>query len=187
MEREKFYEEYAYVLDFPVYGKEGTKPQYRGGIAQVIGEKRMTLLEVFIKEDVSLIPLTRVSVGKDNRREVLHITGRIGYKELTMAARNELQPAVQKIIMACEQEFVDFFNTSPPISSRMHSLALIPGVGKKYVQIILRERDRGQFKSFAELQERTGLPNPVKLVARRIVEKELAETPRYRLFTRSWA
>jgi len=65
----------------------------------------------------------------------------------------------------------------------MHALELLPGIGKRYMIEILNARDKKVFENYEELQKRTGIPDPAKLVARRIVE-ELAEDAKYRIFTR---
>jgi len=66
----------------------------------------------------------------------------------------------------------------------MHALELIPGIGKKYMWQIINERERKPFESFDDLQKRANIPNPAKLVAKRVLE-ELAGESKYRLFTRS--
>ncbi|NIW13904.1 MAG: DUF655 domain-containing protein, partial [Candidatus Thorarchaeota archaeon] len=64
------------------------------------------------------------------------------------------------------------------------ALELIPGIGKKYMWQILDERDRKPFKNFEDLQQRANMPNPAKLLAKRILE-ELAGESKHRLFTRA--
>jgi len=49
---------------------------------------------------------------------------------------------------------------------------------------ILDEREKSPFKSFEDLQQRVNIPNPAKLITKRILE-ELAEKSKYGLFTRS--
>jgi putative nucleotide binding protein len=71
------------------------------------------------------------------------------------------------------------------ITPRMHSLELIPGIGKKYMWAILQAREQKPFGSFKEIQERTGIPGPIKLISKRIMEELLVTDPKYRLFTRS--
>lgn len=180
---EKRYEEHAYVLDYLPHGRPGTRPYRAGALVQVVGEELFTLLEAVVKEGLVLKPLDRVYVGKDTRDRVTYIIGRIGYEELTTAARMELAPAVEKIVLNREKWFIDFFNTAQAITPRMHSLELIPGIGKKYMWQILNEREKRPFKSFEDLQQRANLPNPAKLIAKRILE-ELAGQSKYRLFTR---
>jgi putative nucleotide binding protein len=66
----------------------------------------------------------------------------------------------------------------------MHALELIPGIGKKYMWQIINERERKPFESFADLQTRASVPNPTKLIAKRVLE-ELEGESKYRLFTRA--
>ncbi|MCS7120161.1 MAG: DUF655 domain-containing protein [Nitrososphaerota archaeon] len=184
-EMRQLYEENALVLDYLPFGKPGTGGKFRSGpIVQMIGENYFTLLEANVKAGVILKPLDRVYVGKEARKEISYILGRIGYDELTANARSELENAIEKIILSREREFVNFFNTAQPITPRMHALELIPGIGKKYMWNIINERERQPFQSFDDLQRRVNIPNPAKLITKRIIE-ELSEQSKYRLFTRS--
>ena len=180
---EKRYEEHAYVLDYLPHGRPGTRPYRAGALVQVVGEDFFTLLEAVVKEGLILKPLDRVYVGKNTRDRVTYIIGRIDYEELTTAARMELPTAVEKIVINREKWFIDFFNTAQAITPRMHALELIPGIGKKYMWQILGEREKRPFQSFEDLQQRANLPNPAKLIVKRILE-ELGGQSKYRLFTR---
>jgi len=182
---EKRYEEYAYVLDFLPHGRPGGRQSYRAGaLVQVIGKEYFTLLEAIAREGVVLEPSQRVYVGKDARNQITYIIGRIGYNELTTTAKTELPTVVEKIVLNRESWFVNFFDTAQAITPRMHALELIPGIGKKYMWQIINERERNSFKSFKDLQQRTNIPDPVKLVAKRVLE-ELSEESKYRFFTRA--
>ena len=186
---EKRYEEYAYVLDFLQHGKPGFRPTGRAGyragaLIQCVGEEFFTLLEALVKEELILKPGDRVYVGKDARQEVTYIIGRIGYEELTASAKAEVQSVVNKIVTNREKWFVNFFNTTRAITPRMHALELIPGIGKKYMWQVINERTKKPFESFEDLQKRTELPNPVKLITKRVME-ELEGDSKYRLFTRA--
>ncbi len=181
---EKRYEEYAYVLDYLSHGRPGSRPGYRAGaLVQVAGEEYFTLLEAIAKEGVMLKTYERVYVGKDAREEITYIIGRISYDELTTNAKMELPTVVEKIVVNRENWFVIFFNTAHAITPRMHALELIPGIGKKYMWQILDEREKKPFQSFDDLQQRANMPNPAKLIAKRILE-EMAGESKYRLFTR---
>jgi putative nucleotide binding protein len=184
MERPKIYENAAYILDFPVQNPvHPPRQRYQGPVAHVIGEEHFTLLEVLLDVKAKVQTLDRVTIAKEGRREVAFIFGRIGYSDLTGAAKSELQPAIRKIIQAREEYFVRFFNTSPPISSRMHTLELIPGLGKKNRTTILNAREREPFKSFDDLQLRTSISDPVIMLSKRVI-KELTESPTHILFAR---
>jgi len=183
-ERGQKYEEYAYVLDYLPHGRPGTDRRYRAGaLVQVVGEEYFTLLEAIVKETVTVSSSDRVYVGKESRKKITYIIGRIGYEELTSTAKMELAGVVEKMVLNRENWFVNFFNTARAITPRMHSLELLPGIGKKYMWQIINERERGLFKSFEDLQQRANIPNPAKLIAKRIVE-ELSGESKYRLFTR---
>ncbi len=186
---EKRYEEHAYVLDFLPHGRPGMQPGggragYRAGaLIQCIGEGFFTLLEALVKEGLMLKVGDRVYVGKESREEVTYIIGRVGYEELTGAAKAELPAVISRIVLNREAWFVNFFNTARAITPRMHALELVPGIGKKYMWQVINERERKTFTSFEDLQKRTELPNPVKLITKRVME-ELEGESKYRLFTR---
>jgi putative nucleotide binding protein len=182
---EKRYEEHAYVLDFLTHGRAGMRPGYRAGaVVQVIGEYFFTLLEAIVKEGLVLKPYDRVYVGKERREEITYIIGRVGFDELTANAKMELPNAIEKIVLARERWFVNFFNTAQAITPRMHAMELIPGIGKKYMWQIINERERKPFESLEDLQKRTNIPDPGKLITKRVIE-ELSEESKYRLFTRA--
>ncbi|MBT8172011.1 DUF655 domain-containing protein [Candidatus Bathyarchaeota archaeon] len=182
---EKRYEEYAYVLDYLPHGRAGTRPGYRAGaLIQVVGEEYFTFLEAIAREGVVLGTSDRVYVGKDSRRKITYIIGRINYDDLTSNAKMELSGTVEKIVINREKWFINFFNTAHAVTPRMHALELIPGIGKKYMWQIIDERDRKPFQSLEDLQTRANMPTPSKLIARRILE-EVSGDSKYRLFTRA--
>jgi putative nucleotide binding protein len=186
---EKRYEEYAYILDFLPHGRSGVRPTGRAGyragaLVQLMGEEFFTLLEALVKDGVTLKPHDRVYVGKEPREEITYIIGRIGYEELTAAAKMELPAVISRTVLSRENWFINFFNSARAITPRMHALELIPGIGKKYMWQVINEREKRSFESYDDLQKRTELPNPVKLVTKRVLE-ELSGDSKYRLFTRT--
>lgn len=186
VERErKKYEEYAYLLDELLHGRPGApRTAYHGrGIIQIVGETYFTLLEAAPRKDVAFTIRERIYVGKEGRTKVSHILGRVTYGELTSAAKAELPAVVETIIRSDEGRFIDFFNSSQPVTPRMHSMELIPGIGKRLMWQILDQRERQPFSGFEDLQSRVNLTDPVRLLARRVL-KELSEDEKYQLFTR---
>jgi putative nucleotide binding protein len=182
---EKRYEEYAYVLDYLPHGRPGARPGYRAGaLIQVVGEEYFTFLEAIARDGIVLKTSDRVYVGKDSRRKITYIIGRINYEDLTSNAKMELSGTIEKIVLNREKWFINFFNTAQAITPRMHALELIPGIGKKYMWQIVDERDRKPFQNLEDLQNRSNMPTPSKLITRRILE-ELAGESKYRLFTRA--
>lgn len=182
----KKYEEHAWVLDHLPEGKPGVAGStYRAEpLIQAIGETFFTLLEAAVMRNATFTAHERVYVGKEQvRGKVVHITGRIGYEDLTSTARAELPTLIDEIVKSQEARFVEFFNNSIPVTPRMHSLELLPGIGKKYLWLIIAARDQKPFNSFDDIQKRANLPSPAKMIARRILE-ELSEEQKYYLFAR---
>nr|WP_157255003.1 DUF655 domain-containing protein [Palaeococcus ferrophilus] len=179
--RHSEYEDYAYVLDYMPAGYVDLDHNrtLKHALAQVIGDKAFTLLEVTPKTDLSLYE--RIFIGKGPRDKIIKINRKIGYDELTSTARAELPYVVEEIIKHNEDRFLRFFNEAPPITNKLHSLELLPGIGKKHMWEILEER-KVPFESFEDLKHRVkGLPDPVKMLARRVMD-ELSGKCKYRLF-----
>ena len=185
---QKKYEEYAYVLDYLPHGRPGVPrtPHTAGGVLQLIGESYFTLLEASPKKEAVYNIRDRIFVGKGERALVSHIISRIAYSDLTSSAKAELPSIIEQIVIQNEPFFVNFFNTSPSVTPRMHSLELLPGIGKKLMFHILDLREKAPFKSFNDVEERVGLKTPAKQVAQRVL-MELSGEEKYLLFTRPTA
>ncbi len=177
------YEEYAYVLDVTVRGRAITIRGREGTIVQAVGEERLTLLELLGVPSATFELGERVYIGKDGRDKILSVLGRLDYGNISVTAKNELPLTIEKIVKSNEKRFVDYINTAQPINPRIHSLQLIPGIGKTYLKSILDERAKKPFESFDDLQTRIGLRDPAKLIARRIVE-EISGDARMNIFVR---
>ena len=184
-EREaKRYEDYAYVLDFLPKGKPGPS---RGFIAepvvQLLGQEFFTLLEAGVRPNVAMNIHERVYIGKERRDKISHIIARILLDDLTLNAKSELPVIVEELVRQNEKKFVDFFNRAQAITMRMHAFELLPGIGKKYMWQIVNEREKKNFESFADIQKRTPVHDPVRVIVRRVLD-ELTGHEKYRVFTR---
>ena len=168
------------VLDFLPKGHATGK---REPIAQTIGKKYFSLLEVIIRKDVTVKNGDLLYIGKDKREKVDHIKRRITVNDLTSFAKSELEFVVEKVVSEDEQRFVDFFNNSRPLTTRLHQLELLPGVGKKHMWEIIKQRKVEKFKSFDDIKTRIKLiPDPVSTINKRIMEELETDDIRYRLF-----
>jgi putative nucleotide binding protein len=175
-------EEYAVVLDVLPYGK--STDVRREPVVQLVGWEYFTLLEVTPKAGAALSVGEKVYIGKGPRDKVDFIKNRINYFELTSAAKEELNVTIKKIIKEKEAYFVTFFNKCGPVNIRLHQLELLPGVGKKHMQDILREREKKPFENFSDINKRVQLlPDPVKIISERILE-ELMGKSKYYILTR---
>ena len=182
-------EDYVYVLDYLAKGRGDvpTSSYKRTPVVYGIGENQFTLLELIPKRDASFTIGERIYVGKDGekRKKIEKIKGRINYEDLTSTAHGELPYVLLDIIHHSEDRFIKFFNEASAISTRFHTLELLPGLGKKMMHEILDERRKKPFTSFEEMQNRIDfLRSPDKLIAKRI-ELELTDPDqKYHLFTR---
>jgi len=173
-------DDYVIVLDFLPHGKASDRRVEP--LAQALGEKFFNLLEVIIREDTEVKPKERIYVGGEKRDKVKYIRDRIDYNSLTSYAKTELEDVLSEIISKDEKRFVNLFNIAGPLSTRMHTLELLPGIGKRHLWDILNERKKKQFESFKDLQERvTMLPDPKRMIIKRILN-ELEGKDRHRLF-----
>jgi putative nucleotide binding protein len=182
---QKKYEEYAYILDFLPHGRPGISrtSHSASGVIQMLGESYFTILEATPKRNVNYNIRDRIFVGKGDRALVNHILGRIRHDELTSSAKVELPQVIEIIVADNEWRFINFINNSHPLTPRMHSLELIPGIGKRIMFQILDLRERKLFESFEDLKNRVNLTDPIKLISRRI-HSELSEEQKYYIFTR---
>lgn len=181
--REENREQSVYVLDYLPFGNPLDKyREYRNRpVAQVIGTKYFTLLEVEPYPGIDLEISERLEIGPESK--IRRIIGRISYNDLTSNARGNLEDIVRRIVLENERIFVEFFNKAGPINIRLHSLELLPGVGKKTMKLILEERKKKPFESFNEIQDRVKLSDPAKTIVDRVIV-ELRGEDKYYLFVK---
>ncbi len=173
-------DEWAVVLDFLSHGHHGMSRSQP--VAQVLGEKYFSLLEVIIRDDITLKTGERVYIGDAKRDKVKYISGRIEINDLTVAAKEELEATVKAIVEKNAERFIDFFNRAGPVTTRFHQIELLPGIGKKHLWAIIEERKAKPFESFEDLKKRVPLlPDPEKMIIKRIIE-ELENKDKYRIF-----
>lgn len=177
------FEEYAYILDYIQNGKSSVVRMREGVIIHAIGEEHLTLLELLGISNEKFSIGERVYIGKDGREKIISVLGRLDYNHISQSAKNELPIVIEKIVSVNEKRFIDYFNSAQPMTPRVHSLELIPGIGKTYMKSILNERDKRKFESFSDLQNRTGLRDVTKLIAKRIYDEISGET-RMNIFVR---
>src|SRR3989338_3719441 len=182
MEKEK--EETAIVLDFLPNGYpfDGRPTHLRSPIAQAIGKNHFVLLELVPKKGIHLQPHEEVYIGEGKREKIHHIVGKLPIDRLTATARSELDYIVKETVKKEEKKFVDFFNNAQPLSTRMHQLELLPGLGKKHMWGIIEERKGKPFESFDDIKKRVKLmPDPEKIIIKRVT-LELQGKEKHRIF-----
>ncbi|MCL5100511.1 MAG: DUF655 domain-containing protein [Candidatus Marsarchaeota archaeon] len=160
-------EEYGVVLDFLPSGRSFSVRSEP--IVQLLGDNKFTLLEA-VPKSTDIKVGERLYIGKGVRDKIALIKGRLNFENLTEGSKNELPNAISSIIQREEQRFISFFNNASPLNIRMHSLELLPGVGKKHLSAILDAREEKPFESFNDLSQRVPLlQDPIKLLTERVL------------------
>ena len=156
-------EEIAVVLDFlpngyPLEGK--MLP-----IAQAVGKKNFTLLQLVPRRGVTLKLKEEIYIGSGKRDKISYILGRLPKEKITETAKIELREFIEKMVAEQEKNFIDFFNNSQPINTRLHQLELLPGFGRKHTEEVINERQKKPFGSFDDIKGRIkAIPDPKKSV-----------------------
>lgn len=175
-------EDYAWVIEYLPAGRADAIR--KEPMVQLLGCKFFTLLEATLNPNAMITMGQKVCVGKEGRKEISHIKGRITFEELTHGAKEFLPTMLKKAVEEREADFVAFINNSKPISIRVHTLDLLPGIGKKNMEAIVKEREAKPFESFKDIHSRVPtLADPVGVFVHRIMG-ELEGKEKYYLFTK---
>ena len=175
-------EEQAIVIDYLPYGYPLEKKMMP--IAQAVGKKNFTLLELVPRRGIKLETGEEVYIGEGKRDKVYYILGKLEFSKISETAKTFLQSLIEKQVTENEKEFVDFFNNAQPINTRLHQIELLPGFGNKHTLAILDERNKKPFESIEELRKRiSNLPDPRMAIVKRIIE-ELKGEERHFLFVK---
>ncbi|WP_181691808.1 DUF655 domain-containing protein [Natronomonas sp. LN261] len=175
----------AVVVDFLPRGRPNDdRPQYeRSPVAFAVGETDFRLVEAALTDDagVNIGDRIRIEPLGENVKQLRTIP----YEDLSSTGESELEYAIDEILDANEDRFVEFYNDAQPITTRLHVLNLLPGIGKKLRNNVLDARKQKPFESYEDIEERvSGLYDPKGVLAERITEELREEDLKYRLFAR---
>jgi len=175
-------EENAIILDYLPYGYPLEKKMMP--IAQAIGVKHFSLLQLVPRRGMKLEINETVYIGEGKRDKIYYILGRLPENRLTETAKEQLKEFITKQVEGEEKRFIEFFNTAEAINTRLHQFELLPGFGKKHTEAILEQRNKKLFESLEDLKKRvSNLPDPKKAIEKRMME-EIIGREKYYLFTR---
>ncbi len=191
LKKKYYYEEFAVVLSYNIparYVKEKKTIRYPIRIkeiySQALGRDYFTLLEIVTDPNVILQKEEDVYIGKGSPK-VKRVSARLLFDELVDEAKITLDNALRKIINEDEKKFVDFFNNAGPASPRVHSLEMLPRIGKKTVEKILHERNIKAFVDYEDIKKRVGISNLEDILFERIrMEITSKEKLSYYLFAK---
>lgn len=176
-------EEYAVVLDYLPSGKAGEAR--REPVAQVLGNTYFTLLEIVSKPGIKMDAGQKVYIGKGVRDLVDHIKGRVLFNDLTNSGQRACEDEVRKVVMTREAEFIGFLNRAGALNIRVHTLELLPSIGKKHLQAILAAREEKPFTDFADVHARVSSIGRVEDIFVQRILQELRGNEKYYLFAKA--
>lgn len=165
-------ENYAIAIDYLKLGfvKPNMKSFKGKAIAQAIGTEKFTLLELVPRDQQTIEILEKVYIGPGKRDKINNVKGKIRYEDLTATSRIEIEYAIQDIIKENEEKYVNFFNEAGAVSTRLHKLELIPGIGKKHREAIIKAREEKPFESFEDLTARVPvIADPIGMLVKRVI------------------
>jgi len=186
-------EDNAIILDYlPLgYVKEDMSAFKRKPVAQAIGTENFTLLELTPKEGTDLEIHENVYIGAGKRDKINRVKGKLDFENLTATSRIEIDYVIGEIILAHEDKYIGWINEAGSLSTRLHKLELLPGIGKKHMWDIIKQREEKPFENFEDLKKRVPLlADPVASLSKRIrMELDTTQARRgknkYRIFTQT--
>jgi putative nucleotide binding protein len=172
----------AFVLDYYPQGKSLSQKnsQSFNPLIVVITSNKFQFFDVILNKGRKIEVGELIDVSqKGLERSVMK---EIGYNELSDSAVDFLPEAIKKIVKKSESRFVNFLNSAQPVTTQMHRLQLLPGIGNKRLWQILEARKKTKFLDFNDFTVRTGISDPLGLFVNRILQ-EIKGTERYHIFT----
>ncbi|MHA1941652.1 MAG: DUF655 domain-containing protein [Candidatus Hodarchaeales archaeon] len=170
-----------FVLDFYPQGKSLSRHNWDAydPLAVVISSDSFDFFDVSLSKGktVQIGQLVDLSKSKGIVKKII----KIGYNELSDSVIDILPNIIREIVVSHEPRFIRFLNESRPLTTQMHQLQLLPGIGNKRLWQILEARKKKPFANFEDFMERTGISDPQSLFINRIIQ-EIEGSEKYTLF-----
>ncbi|QKQ99895.1 DUF655 domain-containing protein [Metallosphaera tengchongensis] len=173
-------ERFVYVLDYLRNGNPVDKHQWHKNkpLVQVVGQDFFILMEAIpLREPFQI----EEKIDRDKDPPRIKVDVLIEYDDLTSVAKDTLNRVIAKIVEEKEKEFVAFFNKAEPLTLKLHTLELLPDIGKKTLRVILEQRRESPFMTYQDIQNRVGIKDVKEIIIKRILT-EMKREDKYYLF-----
>ncbi|MFW9780420.1 MAG: DUF655 domain-containing protein [Candidatus Heimdallarchaeota archaeon] len=172
------------IIDFYPHGKSLSRDRVEDDnpLAVVITNRWFQFFDVVVTSNLRLKVSDHLILTTKNKKIIYF--QEMPFKQLSNSALAVLPKILYNIVSGSEPRFISFFNKAQPLTTQMHQLQLLPGIGQKRMWAILGARKNNSFTSFADFTNRTGISDPVSILVGRIFA-ELENKPKYRLFTKN--
>jgi putative nucleotide binding protein len=169
------------VLDYYPQGKSLSRKSAEAfnPLVVVISINQMQFFDIILarRKDIQVSQSLNISELKS----ILLKINKIGFNELSDSAVEILPEMIKKIVSLTESRFINFLNNARPLTTQMHQLQLLPGIGNKRLWQIIEARRKKPIESFIDFTERTGISDPIGLFSNRILQ-EIKGGEKYQLF-----
>lgn len=167
----------------PAGVKSGDSFRKRYQVITVVGTEKFSILRCYLKNQLNTVAMGD-NIDLEEMKNNFQLVKKLKASEWSTTLKSEIEDAISKIVQSDEVKYVDFFNNAHLITTKLHQLKLLPGVGEKRLVQVLKIRDQQPFISYDDIQERLSL-DPVELITKRIIE-ELETEQKYILFTKKY-
>ena len=167
----------------PMGVKSGDSFRKRYQVITVVGTDKFSVLRCYLKNQINTVALGE-HIDLEEQKNNFQLVKKLKPSEWQATLKSEIEEAIGQIVKIDEVKYVDFFNNAHLITTKLHQLKLLPGIGEKRLVQILKIRDQQPFISYEDIEQRLTL-NPVELITKRILE-ELETEQKYILFTKKY-
>jgi putative nucleotide binding protein len=173
----------AIVLDFYPHGRSLSHKRSEdfNPVAITITTTWFQLFEVIFAPGAIFAVNDHFLLSTKNRRVIRF--KKIRFSDLSSTILEILPEVIVEIVKNHESRYISFLNQAHPLTTQMHQLQLLHGIGNKRMWTILEARRKSHFSSFKDFSEKTGISDPISLFSNRIL-LELEESQKYHLFTK---
>jgi putative nucleotide binding protein len=169
------------VLDYYPQGKSLSRKSAEAfnPLAVVISINRLQFFDIILSRGKNV--QAGQTLDTSTLKPDINRINKIGFNELSDSAVKILPEIIKKIVMISESRFINFLNQARPLTTQMHQLQLLPGIGNKRLWQIIEARRKTPFKNLDDFTERTGISDPIGLFSNRILQ-EIQGEEKYQLF-----
>lgn len=173
----------SYIIDFYPQGKSLSRKRSNdyNPLAVIVTANYFEFYDVILSFGSEFSTREQLII-KSNDKKIRNLS-KVNFGQLSSSALDILPSVIKNIVVAFETRYIKFLNQAHPLTTQMHQLRLLPGVGQKRMWVILEARKKAPFKSFNDFSERTGISDPISLFSGRILS-EIDTSPKYCLFTK---
>lgn len=169
------------VIDFYPQGKSLShrRSEDYNPLAVVVTVDRFEFFDIILIIESKVLVSDNLLLTPTNKK-ILRVN-QLHFNQLSSSALKKLPVTIKNIVAKFESHYVTFLNQAHPLTTQMHQLQLLPGIGQKRLWSILEARKSKNFTSFSDFTGRTSISDPTSLFSNRIL-LELEGSQKYYLF-----